>query len=103
MEENVVVQLWVGQLSTINAAFHSCVANLCIDVMQQRDVYANWIMYSPPPQVVNGVQIDELVVSRTKYCERRRVPERWIFGGYDTTMEGRKASCKKLKISQPAS
>ncbi len=52
-----------------------------------RDVCANWVRANPP--IVGGVghivQIDESVVSKAKYNRGRRVPERWIFGGYDTT------------------
>ncbi len=54
-----------------------------------RDVCAKWMEANPP--IVGGVghvvQIDESVVSKAKYNRGRRVPERWIFGGYDTTMK----------------
>ncbi len=52
-----------------------------------RDVCTNWMRDHPP--IVGGighvVEIDESVVSKAKYNRGRRVPERWIFGGYDTT------------------
>ncbi len=52
-----------------------------------RDACAKWMSANRP--IVGGVgpvaQIDESVVSKAKYNRGRHVPERWVFGGYDTT------------------
>ncbi len=52
-----------------------------------RDLCAKWMSANRP--IVGGVgpvaQIDESVLSKAKYNRGRHVPERWVFGGYDTT------------------
>ncbi len=52
-----------------------------------RDICSKWMATNPP--VIGGVdhvvQVGEAVISRAKYHRGRRVRERWVFGGYDTT------------------
>ncbi len=52
-----------------------------------RDICSKWMAANQP--IIGGVghivQVDEAVISRAKYHRGRRVRERWVFGGYDTT------------------
>jgi len=53
-----------------------------------RDLCIDWMRANPVQIGGHGhiVQIDESVVSSAKHARKaRRVPERWVFGGIDTT------------------
>ena len=55
-----------------------------------REVCAQGLVALPPESFRFGgpgvtVQVDESVVAKRKFHRGRRVPEQWVFGGYDTT------------------
>ncbi len=52
-----------------------------------QDICSKWMAANQPVfgAVGHAVQMNEAVISRTKYHRGKRVRERWVFGGYDTT------------------